>query len=35
MPDDLIATGFEADTSLQRIEIAVEFVAQGDGDTDS
>jgi hypothetical protein len=27
MPDDLIPTGFEADASLQRIEIAVEFVA--------
>jgi hypothetical protein len=33
MPDDLIATGFEADAGLQRIEIAVEFVTQGDGDT--
>jgi hypothetical protein len=33
MPDDLIATGFEADAGLQRIEIAVERVTQGDGDT--
>jgi len=27
MPDDLIATGFEADAGLKRIEIAVECVA--------
>jgi hypothetical protein len=27
MPDDLIATGFEADAGLQRIERAVECVA--------
>src|SRR2546428_5837614 len=33
MPDDLIATGFEADAGFQRIEIAVERVTQGDGDT--
>jgi hypothetical protein len=33
MPDDGIATGFEADAGLQRIEIAVEFVAEGDRDT--
>jgi hypothetical protein len=33
MSDDLIATGFEADAGLKRIEIAVERVAQGDGDT--
>src|SRR3989442_13394043 len=33
MPDGLIATGSEADASLQRIEIAVERVTQGDGDT--
>jgi len=33
MPDDLVATGFEADAGLQRIERAVERVAQGDGDT--
>src|SRR5262249_53745263 len=35
MPDDLITTGFEADAGLQRIEIAVECVAQGDGDPHS
>jgi hypothetical protein len=33
MPDDLIATGFEADAGLQRIEIAVECVAEDNGDT--
>src|SRR5512134_558446 len=33
MPDDLIPTGFEADARLQRIEIAVECIAQSDGDT--
>jgi len=33
MPEDRIPTGFEADASLQRIERAVEFVAQSDGDT--
>src|SRR3989475_9269986 len=33
MPDDLIATGVEADTGVQRIERAVERVTQGDGDT--
>jgi hypothetical protein len=33
MPDDLIPTGFEADASLQRIAMAVEFVAQSNGDT--
>jgi hypothetical protein len=32
MPDDRMATGFEADAGLQRIELAVERVAQGDGD---
>src|SRR5712691_3334737 len=35
MPDDLITTGFEADAGLKRIEIAVEVVAQGDGDPHS
>src|SRR5215467_5145579 len=33
MADDLIPTGLEADARLQRIEIAVECVAQSDGDT--
>jgi len=33
MADNLIATGFETDAGLQRIEIAVERLAQGDGDT--
>jgi hypothetical protein len=33
MPDDCIATGFEADAGFQRIEIAVEFVAEGDRDS--
>jgi hypothetical protein len=33
MPDDGIATGFEADAGFQCIEIAVERVTQGDGDT--
>jgi len=31
MADDLIATGFEADTRLEGIEIAVELLAQGNG----
>src|SRR5439155_27304545 len=34
MPEALIATGFEADAGLQRIERAVECVAHGDWDTD-
>jgi len=34
MADDLIATGFEADTKLQSIEIAVECFAQGNGNSD-
>jgi len=33
MPDDLMATGLEADARRQRIARAVEVVAQGDGDT--
>jgi hypothetical protein len=33
MPDDCVTTGFEADAGLQRIKIAVERVAESDGDT--
>jgi hypothetical protein len=33
MPDDFIATSFEANAGLQRIEIAVELVAEGDRNT--
>jgi hypothetical protein len=33
MTDDLIATGFEADAGLQCIKVAVELVAQGNGDS--
>jgi hypothetical protein len=31
MADDLMATGFEADTRLEGIEIAVELLAHGNG----
>src|SRR5439155_24782322 len=34
MADDLIAAGFEADTRLEGIEIAVELLAQGNGHAD-
>ena len=34
LADDRIATGFEADPGLKGIEIAVEFVAQGKGNSD-
>ena len=34
MADDLIATAFEAEAGLEGIEIAVEFLAQGNGHSD-